>query len=138
MNEIKLCDLLEGTDITLSDRFDIEKELTVSEWGDEISDNSLLIITKRSNGKCREKYYQTSAYAVICERDDGYGIEKDKVIYTENARRTLAICYFNLYRIDLSRIRLVAVTGTNGKTTVASMLHYILRSSGEEVGYIGT
>ncbi len=138
MNKIKLCDLLIGTDVTVPNWFDAEKEVSISEWGEEIREDSVLIITKKSGGERRENYYNSSAFAVICERDDGYGIEKGKILYTENARRTLAICYFNLYRIDLSGIKLIAVTGTNGKTTVASILHYILRFSGAEVGYIGT
>ncbi len=136
--KIKLCDILRGTDITVPDSFDSEKEVTLAEWGDEVNGNSLLIITKRSNGERRENYYSAEPFAAICEPDDGFGIDKSRIFYTVNARKTLAICYFNLYKIDTERMKLIAVTGTNGKTTVASMLHYILRFSGADVGYIGT
>ena len=137
MNKIRLCDLLRGTDINPPGHLDRNKELSISEWGEEDGD-TLLIITKRAKGERRENYYRTNAYAVICERDDGYGIDSAKIMYTENARRTLAICYYNLYGIDSEKTKLVAVTGTNGKTTVASILHYILRFSGEDAGFIGT
>ena len=138
MNNMKLCDILQGTDITVPDWLDSEMEVSLSEWGDTITEKSLLIITKKSDGGRRENYYNALPFAAICERDDGTGIEKRRILYTENARRTLAICYYNLYKIDTSRMKLIAVTGTNGKTTVASMLHYILRFSGADVGYIGT
>lgn len=36
------------------------------------------------------------------------------------------------------RLRLVGITGTNGKTSTACMLAHILRASGERVGMIGT
>ncbi|MBR3681132.1 MAG: UDP-N-acetylmuramoyl-L-alanyl-D-glutamate--2,6-diaminopimelate ligase [Clostridia bacterium] len=138
MNKMKLCDLLVGTGVTVPDNIDLEKEVTVSEWGETINGDSLLILTKKSNGEVREKKYSAAPFAVICELDDGNGFDKERILYTQNARRALSICYFNLYKLKDSRMRLIAVTGTNGKTTVASMLHYILRFSGADVGYIGT
>ena len=138
MNKMKLCDILRGTDIIPPLHLDCNREVSISEWNEDTDDNSLLIITKKAKGERRENYYKANAYAVICERDDGYGIEGSKIMYTENARRTLAICYYNLYGIDPTKTRFIAVTGTNGKTTVASILHYILRFSGADVGFIGT
>ncbi len=135
---MKLCDILRGTGITVPDHLDGDAEVTISEWGEEINKDSLLILTKRANGEKRQEVYNAEPFATICELDDGAGLNGNRILYTENARRALAICYFNLYNIDTSKTRLIAVTGTNGKTTVASMLHYILRFSGADVGYIGT
>lgn len=133
----KLCDILKGTDVSIN-TLDPEKEVGIAEYGEEIDENTLFILTKTAKGERRNVSGVNPPYAVICERDDGEDFPAKIKLYTENARRTLAICYQNLYGFNQSAMRLIAVTGTNGKTTVSRILHHILRYSGVDVGYIGT
>lgn len=60
------------------------------------------------------------------------------VISVKNARKCWAAVASNLFDIDYSRLKLVAVTGTNGKTSTATMIKHILEYSGQKVGFIGT
>lgn len=60
------------------------------------------------------------------------------VLYVENARRTMAFAFSRFYKIDYSKTKFIAVTGTNGKTTTATIIKEILLKEGESVGFIGT
>ena len=60
------------------------------------------------------------------------------VIEVENVRKSYALAW-SRYENDPARdLRLIAVTGTNGKTSVASFLHTLLCQSGIPTGLIGT
>ena len=134
----RLCDILNETDVKINGYLDPQKEVRIAEYGEEADESTLFILTKTAKGTKRKLSGVNVPYAVICEEGDGECFPAAIRLYTENARKTLAICYRNLYGIDTTNIRLIAVTGTNGKTTVSRILHYILRHAGADVGYIGT
>ncbi len=60
------------------------------------------------------------------------------VIEVENVRKSYSLAW-SRYENDPARdLRLIAVTGTNGKTSVASFLHTLLTEAGIPTGLIGT
>jgi UDP-N-acetylmuramoyl-L-alanyl-D-glutamate--2,6-diaminopimelate ligase len=59
-------------------------------------------------------------------------------VYAENVRQALAMASRNLYSDPASRMKVVGITGTNGKTTTSYMIHGILESAGIHSGLIGT
>lgn len=59
-------------------------------------------------------------------------------IMVENTRRALACLCDAWYAHPARKLRLVGVSGTNGKTSVSAMLAHILRSNGIPCGVIGT
>lgn len=59
-------------------------------------------------------------------------------IRVPHAREALAQLASVFYGHPATRLRLVGVTGTNGKTTVAYMIRDILESAGQSCGLIGT
>jgi len=60
------------------------------------------------------------------------------MIRVPNSRRALARISSNFYGNPSSRVKLVGVTGTNGKTTMTYLLESILKKAGGRVGVIGT
>ena len=54
------------------------------------------------------------------------------------ARKALATAASNFYSRPADALRLVGVTGTNGKTTTAYLIDSILRAAGHRVGLFGT
>ncbi len=60
------------------------------------------------------------------------------LIFCENPRRALAALCDAFYDHPARHLTLVGITGTNGKTSVATMLAHILRCAGRPVGVIGT
>ena len=59
-------------------------------------------------------------------------------LLTSNARRTLAFLCANLYGNPQKEIKIIGITGTNGKTSTAFMLKTILAHSGYKTALIGT
>jgi UDP-N-acetylmuramoyl-L-alanyl-D-glutamate--2,6-diaminopimelate ligase len=59
-------------------------------------------------------------------------------IQVTDARKALAISAANYYGRPAEVLKLVGVTGTNGKTTTSYLVDSILRATGSEVGLLGT
>jgi len=53
-------------------------------------------------------------------------------------RKTLATVAANFYKHPANALQLVAVTGTNGKTTTTSLIDSIIKASGAKTGLFGT
>lgn len=73
----------------------------------------------------------------LCERLIE-GIDKRKIILTEDTRRAAAWVFSRLSGEPFKKVYSVGITGTNGKTTVAEILSFILRNAGRNVCRIGT
>ena len=79
---------------------------------------------------------ERGAAAVLCERAPE---EPGPWLVTENSRLALALVSANWFGRPGDDMTLVAVTGTNGKTTTTSLLKELLeRVTGAKVGLIGT
>jgi len=59
-------------------------------------------------------------------------------IVVANSRKALALISEQVFGNPSSKLRLIGVTGTNGKTTTTSIIKQLLEWSGEKVGLIGT
>lgn len=75
------------------------------------------------------------AAAVVCERPVGQAVPQ---IVVPNGRIALARAAAEVYGHPSQAMRVVGVTGTNGKTTVVHMIESIVRSAGGRTGTIGT
>lgn len=59
-------------------------------------------------------------------------------IQVREARKALAIAAANFFEHPANALQLVAVTGTNGKTTTTSLVDAIVKASGAKTGLFGT
>ena len=75
------------------------------------------------------------AAAVVCERFSHHPVPQIKV---PDGRRALAEVAAAVYGHPSRHLRLVGITGTNGKTTVMHMIDSVVRSAGGRTGMIGT
>jgi UDP-N-acetylmuramoyl-L-alanyl-D-glutamate--2,6-diaminopimelate ligase len=87
------------------------------------------------------KYVQDAikngAIAVICQKDIDNNLNCT-VIKTNDSRKALAISAANYYKNPSRDMKIIGITGTNGKTTSAFMIKGILEQTGYKVGLIGT
>jgi UDP-N-acetylmuramoyl-L-alanyl-D-glutamate--2,6-diaminopimelate ligase len=79
---------------------------------------------------------QRGAAAVLLEDDPG--LSTGTWIRVPDSRRALARVSANFYGHPSSQIRLIGVTGTNGKTTTTYLVESILEKAGYQVGVLGT
>ncbi len=65
---------------------------------------------------------------------------KDNITYVEvsDTHKALAIMAANFYDNPSRNLKLVGVTGTNGKTTVSSLLYELFKMAGYKVGLLST
>ena len=83
-----------------------------------------------------EKAVAAGAGAVLCEKAPEGGVPYVRVA---DSRRALAVVGGNFYGHPADAMTMVAVTGTNGKTTTTYLLKAILEQAlGAKVGLIGT
>jgi len=66
---------------------------------------------------------------------DHSGVAK---ILVKDSRKALAELSKGLYKNPSSKLKLIGITGTNGKTTTTYILKHILQNSGNKTGLIGT
>lgn len=64
----------------------------------------------------------------------------DRVVYlqVENSRQAMGIIARNFYDNPSSKLKLIGVTGTNGKTTIATLSYNLFMSLGFQCGLIST
>ena len=60
------------------------------------------------------------------------------VITVADTRQAMMACVPYFFDYPANRMRMVGVTGTNGKTTTTHMIRHILKAQGHKVGVIGT
>ena len=77
---------------------------------------------------------EKGAAFVVAERS--LGLENEVVV--EDTKKAYAVCCANLYDNPQKKVKLIGVTGTNGKTSTTYLIRDILKESGIRCGLIGT
>ncbi len=102
----------------------------------ECTDNDVLFLY---NEKAIDDYYtkMPKSKAIVSYKriEPIYDIP---VILVKNIRGALSYAFCKLYCKDISQIKFIGITGTNGKSTTAIILKEILINHGYKVGLIGT
>lgn len=81
---------------------------------------------------------EKGAVALVCAYPVQDVPENVTVILAENTRRALAMISAHFYGNPSRKMRMIGVTGTNGKTTTTYLMKSILDKAGRKVGVIGT
>ena len=85
-------------------------------------------------GSCYiQEALKNGARLVICEKGEG-----DRCITVPDAKKAYALLCSELVGNAHRRLHLIAITGTNGKTTTAGMLYGILTAAGKKCSLIST
>ncbi|QSW90469.1 UDP-N-acetylmuramoyl-L-alanyl-D-glutamate--2,6-diaminopimelate ligase [Flavobacterium endoglycinae] len=85
-----------------------------------------------------EKAIQLGATAIICDTLP-QNVEKGiTYIQVKDTNTALAFMAANYFGDPSSKLKLTGVTGTNGKTTIASLLYQLFKKAGFKVGLLST
>jgi UDP-N-acetylmuramoyl-L-alanyl-D-glutamate--2,6-diaminopimelate ligase len=85
-----------------------------------------------------EKAIDQGAIAIICDSLPEILITGVCYIEVRNTQSALAFMAANFYENPSKNLKLIGVTGTNGKTTVASLLYQLIKNAGYKVGLLST
>ncbi len=116
------------------DNIDI-KDIKISHK--DVKDGDLFIAIKGGNFDGNDfinEAFENGASVVFSEND----VFDDRVVRVENARSAYAIACKNFFGRACDKLKIVGITGTNGKTTTAFTTAELLRYAGARVGLIGT
>ena len=78
------------------------------------------------------------AIAVVCEKTPENTVQDVTYIEVDSTSKALAFIASNYYNVPSENLKLVGVTGTNGKTTIASLLYQLFKKAGYKVGLLST
>ena len=78
------------------------------------------------------------AVAILTDEKGADSIKNLPVIIVKNPRKSAAILASWFYGEPMRDLFSIGITGTNGKTTVSTLIHQIFQSAGQETGLIGT
>ncbi len=81
---------------------------------------------------------KAGAVAVVCQRMPENPQQGVAYVVVENSDEALGIMADNYYGHPSRRLKLVGITGTNGKTTTVTLLHRLFREHGCHAGLIST
>jgi len=82
---------------------------------------------------------KNGAKVVVFDALDFTDFNEDIVyVQVENSNKALAIMASNYYGNPSSKLELIGITGTNGKTTIATLLYHLFKKSGYKVGLLST
>ena len=84
------------------------------------------------------KAIEQGATVVVCEEIPEEQTEGVTYLKVENSEQVVGQLASNFYSNPSSELRLVGVTGTNGKTTIATVLYNLMRRMGHRVGLLST
>ena len=85
-----------------------------------------------------KKAVDQGARAVVCEELPDQIIEGITYAEVDNGNKALAIMASNYFDNPSKNLKLIGVTGTNGKTTISSLLYQLFKKAGYKVGLIST
>lgn len=85
-----------------------------------------------------QKAIEQGAVAVICEELPGHTAAEVDFLMVKDSAVALGIVSSNFYDNPSKKLKLVGVTGTNGKTTIATLLYQLFRDLGYKCGLLST
>ena len=130
--KVALTEVIGTTNISISSvQFDSRK----------VKENCLFIAVKGLTVDGHDFIEQTiknGATAIICEQIPEKTKRGITYLRVKDSSEALAIIASNFYDQPSTRLKLVGITGTNGKTTTATLLHKLFSKLGYKVGLLST
>ncbi len=132
LSSITTLQVIGNTDIEITDlQFDSRRvqrgSLFVAQVGTAVDGHKFI-------GQCLDK----GAAAVVCERTDDIPATEACIIVVENSDEALGKLACRFYGEPSRKLTLVGVTGTNGKTTIATLLYRLTLAMGHRAGLLST
>ena len=132
---MKLSELLENNAVTSIGDTEIT---SVTDNTGRVTEGSLFFCVKGGSfdgHTAAADMLERGAAAVVCDHDLGLG---EKQIITDDTRVLYGKVCAAWFGHPERKIKMIGVTGTNGKTTITNVIKHILMSTGHKTGLIGT
>ncbi len=85
-----------------------------------------------------KKAIHLGAVAIVCDTFPENIVNGITYVQVQDTNKALAFMAANYYGDPSQKLKLVGITGTNGKTTIASLLFQLFKKAGYKVGLLST
>jgi UDP-N-acetylmuramoyl-L-alanyl-D-glutamate--2,6-diaminopimelate ligase len=85
-----------------------------------------------------DKAIEQGATVIVCETMPVHQLDNITYVQTSNSAEAAGIIAHNFYDQPSEKLKLVGVTGTNGKTTIATLLYKLFTCLGYDCGLVST
>lgn len=137
----RLIDILKNVD-PIESTGDLETSVSSVEFDSrKVNKGSLFIATRGTQVDGHHyiaKAIDLGAIAIVCEEIPEEKYEEAIYIKVKNSQKALGIIASKWFDEPSSKLKLVGVTGTNGKTTIATLLHQLFSQLGYYCGLLST
>lgn len=139
VTNMKLCNILKGVKV-LGFKGNLDVEIEGIAYDSRSIRQNYLFVCISGSVKDGHDYIDEAvsrgAVALLVEKD----VEREGVaiVQVEQSRKVLPIIASKYYNYPTDTLKLIGITGTNGKTTTTYMVKSILESWNKKVGLIGT
>ncbi|MDV7187015.1 UDP-N-acetylmuramoyl-L-alanyl-D-glutamate--2,6-diaminopimelate ligase [Lutibacter sp. TH_r2] len=132
LNNVNISTTYGSLDIAVSNvEFDSRKVVTDSLF---VAQKGLVF----DGHKFINKAIELGASVIVCEEIPSKIEEKITYVKVKDSNSALAIISSNFYENPSSKLKLIGVTGTNGKTTIATLLSELFKNLGYSTGLLST
>lgn len=132
---MKLSEILKG--IQVLSPFEDTEVADVTQDSRLVSEGFLFVCIKGNTfdgHSVAAEMLEKGAAAIVCERDLGL----DNQVLVSDTRAVYSAICSNYFGNPANHLKLIGLTGTNGKTTTTFLIKQILENAGKKVGLIGT
>ena len=133
---MKISEIISPEEYILSEVSDELNFTSLAMTPNDVVDGGVLIIPNSENMPNLSEL-TSIPLAVICDEKAILPQNMPRILVS-NPRLALANAYYRYEKIDTSRMKIIGVSGTNGKSTTASLIYFILSRIGYKVGFFGT
>jgi UDP-N-acetylmuramoyl-L-alanyl-D-glutamate--2,6-diaminopimelate ligase len=85
-----------------------------------------------------EKAIALGALVIVCDELPSTILPNITYVKVRDTNKALAFLAANFYDNPSAKLKLIGITGTNGKTTIASLLYQLFKKAGYKVGLLST
>jgi UDP-N-acetylmuramoyl-L-alanyl-D-glutamate--2,6-diaminopimelate ligase len=140
----KLSELINNIEKINVDLINYDNEiLGITDDSRELKSGFIFVAVKGSvsdGNKYIEKVISNGAICIITDQIDVYKLYKNEtnIILVNNSRIALSQLLNKFYNYPADKFKIIGITGTNGKTTVSTLIYQALRKINKKVALIGT
>ncbi|MBS5938913.1 UDP-N-acetylmuramoyl-L-alanyl-D-glutamate--2,6-diaminopimelate ligase [Clostridium sartagoforme] len=138
---MKLVDLLQGVNYELKNG-SIDREINHIQYDSrKIKEGDIFVCLtgfEVDGHNYANSAIKNGAKVILCEKEITVEDKDVTVLLVKEGRKALATMSANYYDHPTKKLKLIGVTGTNGKTTTVYLLKSILEKEGKKVGLVGT
>lgn len=138
---MKLVDLLQGVNYELKNG-SVDREINYIQYDSrKIKEGDIFVCLtgfEVDGHNYANSAIKNGAKVILCEKEITVEDKDVTVLLVREGRKALATMSANYYDHPTKKLKLIGVTGTNGKTTTVYLLKSILEKEGKKVGLVGT